>query len=106
MCTDCHNFHRGKGKRLLKTGMPNLCYGCHRKETLNGPVTHAPIALGMCVSCHEPHQSDLPKLKKADAPGMCLGCHEEPKGSIHSAENRKACLKCHNPHASSNRYLL
>ncbi len=67
---------------------------------------HPPYAQGMCQVCHSsetPGANDLAQ----EAPESCYTCHkDEPKAYMHSPASLGACLLCHSPHESENKFLL
>lgn len=77
---------------------------CHTSMG-KGKFVHGPVAAGDCTFCHIPESKH--KLKPiADVGKVCQECHGAlfAIGSGHSKED-KSC-SCHDPHQSSNRYLL
>ena len=96
---------------LEKNTDPAKCVGCHGDKT-KGKFVHSAMATG-CLSCHEIRVNKSAthvKLVKATAVKVCLQCHSDKdvaqvKGRIHSPAIR-GCIKCHDPHTSSNKNLL
>jgi predicted CXXCH cytochrome family protein len=87
------------------------CLECHADKS-KGKAVHSAIAAG-CTVCHEIRVSkDITRVKlTATTPyALCLTCHAEKnaaeiKGTVHSPAVRE-CLKCHDAHASENKYEL
>ncbi len=120
-CTECHDPHSGKNKRMLKSVGVALCASCHKKEEFDGKVVHKPVAEGKCEACHQPHASDNPALLNKKATETCLECHKKIAEGPHvmSGFSRKGhplgneaqtapdplrpgktfyCAGCHEPH--------
>jgi predicted CXXCH cytochrome family protein len=89
------------------------CTGCHA-ALLRRKNVHNPAGEGDCLSCHEqdparfhPIQKKSMRLQAAGAT-LCYRCHESksnlklPHGPLAAGE----CTPCHDPHHSSNRFLL
>ena len=116
-CTTCHTGidaktvpHKksGAAKYGLSAEQPDLCYGCHARETFEKKTVHAALAMG-CTSCHNPHSSNTAKLLLSEAPGLCFTCHDKTlfsKKTIHAPVAGGLCLTCHVPHASDEVALL
>ena len=97
----------------LKSGVPDLCYQCHKKlkEKLSSSHVHFPFKQGKCLNCHSAHASDLNVLMKDDTNALCLSCHEGirnliKKGTEHGALKKGVCTDCHYGHGGENKYLL
>lgn len=97
----------------LKSGMPELCYQCHKKlkDDLNSAYVHFPFKQGLCSSCHNPHTSNIKGLLNGEINALCLGCHKDirnllSKASVHSALKDGRCTDCHYAHSGENKYLL
>ncbi len=67
-----------------------------------------------CVSCHVGHANGNDKQLAKPSPDLCLGCHaallESSPGKkapyTHAPVVKGLCLKCHDPHGSSNSNLV
>jgi predicted CXXCH cytochrome family protein len=87
------------------------CLECHADKA-KGKSVHTAISSG-CTSCHEIRVNrDVTRVKliTTTAYGLCLTCHKdknaaEIKGTVHKPAVRD-CLKCHDPHASDNKFQL
>jgi predicted CXXCH cytochrome family protein len=95
------------------------CSGCHDAHSANQPkrlpdFSHGPYDARLCSACHPAPLDGKVRLTAANANALCYGCHEELKTEIDSAKSRHkllsqsdtACLECHDPHASNQRYIL
>ncbi len=91
---------------------------CHRSLD-EGAFTHAPFGEGRCRPCHKGSATRHPdgtgaefSLAFGGGGGLCYSCHREfeeevnKSGSVHLPVEEGACLRCHDPHASSFRGLL
>jgi len=66
---------------------------------------HAPYAKKQCTGCHTPMTNTL----IAAVPELCFGCHKmalKEKRYVHAPSLAGFCRLCHDPHSSSNPYLL
>ncbi|MBW2733760.1 MAG: hypothetical protein JRH20_15335 [Deltaproteobacteria bacterium] len=94
--------------------------GCHEKlVTPKEKFVHGPIGVGSCRPCHRPlieglagpwHKKGQMEIPVAKAK-LCLPCHSEIERARklrfkHKPVNRANCGYCHDPHASTERYLL
>jgi DmsE family decaheme c-type cytochrome len=113
-CIECHSPHHAKeGEFLLKTGAPQLCYGCHQdvRAQFARPFHHrVNEGLMQCNDCHSPHGTFRPKQLRTNAAGdiVCLNCHSEKQGPFvyqHQAL-LEGCAACHTPHGSTNARML
>ncbi|RMD48596.1 MAG: hypothetical protein D6830_06570 [Ignavibacteria bacterium] len=128
-CTDCHMPHNSHEKYLLKEKAPQLCYECHddkAEEIDSAKVVHKVINQKQsCVECHNPHATNTETLLKKTGSDLCFECHDrtykdkETKRKIKNIKNivvnaktphppvaEGECVTCHNPHYSSNNFLL
>ena len=128
-CTNCHNPHNSKERKLLVEETGTLCLTCHNamKEqlaTLN--VKHDALTQGaQCANCHNPHGANVEHLLIQMPMQLCLQCHakddivdhdgkkltnmkrlldQNPKH--HGPVAAEDCSACHNPHAGKNFRLL
>jgi predicted CXXCH cytochrome family protein len=96
---------------LEKNADSAKCLECHA-EKAKGKNVHTAISTG-CTSCHEIRvNKDVTRVKliTTTPAALCFSCHAdkspaEIKGTIHQPAVRD-CLKCHDPHASDNKYQL
>lgn len=54
-CTECHNPHIAKNKKLLENNGQDLCLKCHYKEDVLRNEMHDGIGETDCAECHNPH---------------------------------------------------
>ena len=96
---------------LDKNTPPEKCAECHADKA-KGKFTHSAIAMG-CTSCHEIRvNKDVTRVKliTTTPQALCLTCHADHnaadlKGKVHPPAVRD-CVKCHDPHASDNKFQL
>lgn len=93
-CTTCHDPH-----------------GSNTPKMLRGNV-HQPVALRQCDKCHNP-PSPAGMTMKASGAELCGTCHAEQiarmvgRSQVHWAmAGERACLTCHDPHASASGKLV
>jgi predicted CXXCH cytochrome family protein len=106
-CTFCHNSHSSDNKFLLARTGPKLCFDCHEDFLTRARVKHP--AVENCSACHFSHQSNERLLLVKESQQLCYGCHVRQdmvdlKG--HAGMGDASCLKCHDPHSGTDRYLL
>ena len=126
-CLNCHNQHSSNEEKLLDLTPQNLCVSCHddmqnkidKATTVHGAITDK----RSCINCHSPHASNEKKFLIKDVKTLCLSCHDrtyttgprkvanisqilEKSKNIHGAIEKVGCVGCHDPHASSNPFLL
>lgn len=116
-CMSCHSIHHPDPKSAhLNVKTPQaLCQSCHPTTAATmreKPFTHRPVIGVMeCTSCHDPHgrpgRESLKLTRSGELP--CLSCHSEKRGPFvfeHptglAADSASDCLRCHEPHGSSN----
>ncbi len=94
-CTQCHDPHGSSQPALLQDHV------------------HPPVAGGTCGQCHEAPDSPTPFATKRPGLELCKGCHADMVNAVLSkrylhwpAADKKACVNCHNPHASKQEKLL
>ena len=120
-CATCHSIHHADAKTAHLNTKPthDLCQSCHPSVAAmlrEKPFTHRPVNNVMeCTSCHDPHgrqgRESLKLTRAGELP--CLSCHSEKRGPFvfeHppalASDGATACLKCHEPHGSSNPKML
>jgi predicted CXXCH cytochrome family protein len=128
-CTNCHNPHGGKQRKLLIDETVALCTSCHGdvgEYIAAAKVKHNAVTTdAKCANCHNPHGSRVEKLLVTLPFDLCLRCHS--KEGMRSADGRsmvnmkawlqqnpdwhapvkaKDCSACHRPHGSPNFRLL
>jgi predicted CXXCH cytochrome family protein len=132
-CETCHDVkikeHTENGTLglMLVEKVPELCYTCHDGlktilDTIQN-VHPAIISVKSCTICHSPHSSSEKKLLVTEEKKLCLSCHNKDFTSdgkktvniekllsnskvIHPPLQSEGCVVCHQPHGSSNNYLL
>ena len=113
-CEMCHALESDTPRLVRATGA-RLCSMCHKdypraKDTL----VHDPVAQGDCSACHVPHASEAAGLLADGVEAGCLGCHADIGERLHSSksahpfsfEDGGSCTVCHQPHSSTEEYLL
>lgn len=132
-CANCHQVdlreHTENGARglMLVADVPELCFTCHTDLRQNldtlGNVHQAVVIENKCTNCHSPHSSEEKNLLLTGQKKLCLSCHNKDVSEdgkkmvnikklitvskvIHPPVNNGGCIVCHQPHASSNNYLL
>ncbi len=108
-CTKCHNPHQSPNKFQLRAEGSDLCFLCHKKDTIEGgKFVHGPVAAN-CGTCHNTHQSQFPKLLFAKGNDVCFSCHSDKADAMKSskfvhAPVQDSCINCHSPHSGSYEY--
>ena len=126
-CLNCHNQHSSNEEKLLDLTTQNLCLYCHtdmQKKMDNSTTVHGAITdKRSCINCHSPHASNEKRFLVKDTKTLCLSCHDrsytngskkienigqvlQKSKNIHGAIDKVGCTGCHDPHASSNPFLL
>lgn len=69
------------------------------------PGEHGPYAAKLCSACHDAAATNA---LVAPAEQLCLRCHalDTTKVYVHGPLASGGCLVCHDPHRSTNRFLL
>lgn len=88
------------------------CSECH-EDILEGAVRHTPAADG-CLACHvfEKVNDGTSVSVAVSGPELCLTCHGELEPAVRGALDAPhapvvdGCANCHDPHSSSEDYLL
>ena len=93
-----------------------ICLKCHSASST--PVlqfwsasTHANSDVS-CSDCHELHKGPQQKVSRKEMAELCYGCHQQVRMqfaqfSHHPVpEDKISCVDCHNPHGSTQEYLL
>ncbi len=126
-CLNCHNQHSSNEEKLLDLTPQNLCVYCHddiQKKIDKATTVHGAINdKRSCINCHNPHASNQKNFLVKDAKTLCLSCHDrtyttgprkidnisqtlQKSKVVHQAIDKVGCVGCHDPHASSNPFLL
>jgi predicted CXXCH cytochrome family protein len=132
-CETCHDVkikeHTENGTKglMLTEKVPELCYTCHEGlkailDTIRN--VHAAVnSAKSCTNCHSPHSTVEKKLLISEEKKLCLSCHNRDVSAngkkivninkqltnakfIHPALENDGCVVCHQPHGSSNNFLL
>lgn len=106
-CLSCHDPHQTTVKKLVKKAGKEMCFECHDDPKEKSKFVHS--GLEDCYACHLPHAGPEEKLLVKNAAKLCFDCHETKdmeavKG--HAGMGDTACLKCHEHHAGSDKFLL
>jgi len=116
-CLSCHSIHAGvrSDSHLLAKDSLALCASCHESQAASfagKPFAHRLGKSGMsCVSCHNPHSTAIRTgvLRAGSDEIACLSCHTEKKGPFvfeHGEGSFTDCMRCHQPHGSTNPRML
>jgi len=127
-CTNCHNPHNSKQKKLMAGAMPGICVECHTgiKNAMASAHKHeAMTSESSCSNCHSPHASNVEHLLSRLPFDQCVGCHNKDgmkdeagkpltnykklldENQVHHAPVAgKDCSSCHKPHGGDNFRLL
>ena len=98
--------------RVLSAAGDPACMECHAviQAELSRGGSHLAGVPG-CIGCHVDHQQqtapkEVPHYLRAAPVALCGGCHEDigHKEFVHQPV-KMDCTLCHNPHATSRRYL-
>ena len=98
--------------RAAAAGPSDVCLACHVSEpTLAANGGHAP---GIdCVTCHDDRRPGRVGRRHRKIPTDCTShhtpsaaTHPVPPNELGPARLRRACLRCHDPHGSSNAHLI
>jgi predicted CXXCH cytochrome family protein len=128
-CTNCHNPHNSREKKLLHAEMVEQCTGCHRgirQQIVGARVKHTAVTTAdKCSNCHNPHAANIEKLLIQLPFDLCVTCHS--KDGMRSADGKsmtnfkawlaankewhepikaKDCSACHRTHGGENFRLL
>ncbi len=118
-CTACHDPHGARHPRLQRVALS--CFPCHQPFPAASRI-HEPLKAGACGKCHNPHSADDRALLAPAGNELCASCHPEShsrhtdvvsQGTITRVsedfprdKGRLACVGCHAPHQSNEKYLL
>lgn len=126
-CLNCHNQHSSNEEHLLDLTTQNLCLYCHddmQKKMDKATIVHGAVTdKRSCLNCHNPHASGEKKFLVKDVKTLCLSCHDrtiangtqritnisqvlQKSKNVHGAIEKAGCTGCHDPHASTNPFLL
>jgi predicted CXXCH cytochrome family protein len=126
-CLNCHSQHSSNEEKLLDLTPEKLCLSCHddmQKKMDKASIVHGAIAdKRSCINCHSPHASNQKYFLAKDTKTLCLSCHDrtyttgprkvnnisqilQKSKNVHGAIEKVGCVGCHDPHASTNPFLL
>lgn len=132
-CQTCHDINikehseNGTLGLMLVEKVPELCFNCHdglKSELDTIKNIHGALKEKKgCINCHSPHSSTEKKLLVSEERELCLSCHDQDVTAngkkvrnikkllatskvIHPPLKSDGCVVCHQPHGSSNNYLL
>jgi predicted CXXCH cytochrome family protein len=91
---------------------PGVCGRCHERQAALavGAGGHAPIL--DCTTCHEERRPGVFGRGHRAIPKSCtshhtaVATHPPPTATPQPAQLRRSCLKCHDPHGSTNAHLV
>jgi predicted CXXCH cytochrome family protein len=104
-CENCHNGHFGSHANLLRSSVPDLCFGCHQSQADALELEYSHAVLEDCLDCHTPHHHRSDIAAKA----LCSECHDFDDEDFlveHDPEDIDSCVDCHNPHGSDEEFML
>jgi len=112
-CKSCHGSGTGPDAFVIKGGVTDLCYKCHRAiKNDNMELAYHGHLEGdkSCSNCHNPHTSSAEFLLAADQSVLCLRCHfNDPQHKNREAyltHDAMDCSMCHAPHGADNESYL
>lgn len=128
-CTMCHDQKTKETRVGVLSPAEKVCMPCHSDsidQWKKNDYQHGPTAMGACTACHDPHGSSHEYFLKMETTDLCSSCHEDTASKPHlitffgggaghpvyrkdnpfSPGTEFNCASCHNPHGSSNRYVL
>ena len=95
------------GLHPIRVAPDNNCLECHADHA-NAPYVHAPVKQG-CLECHTiaDREDATYILLKPSKAMICRNCHESKQQlRTHFPYGSEMCLRCHNPHTSTDSRLL
>lgn len=115
-CLICHDLNSEKIKKAhFSADLTGInCFNCHYthaadKKGLLKESVHQPFAEAMCDACHSINAQAKIEVR-AKMRETCLICHSELVAKDdtvkHPGFEMSECVDCHNPHTSSQRWLL
>jgi predicted CXXCH cytochrome family protein len=128
-CTNCHNPHNSREKKLLHEEQTAQCFDCHKDikaAVETAKVKHGALTVRRkCANCHNPHGANIVKLLAAMPFDQCVSCHSvddmkdwngvtltnykkqlEENLVWHKPVAAKDCSACHRTHGGDNFRLL
>lgn len=107
-CEDCHGDR--KARMTLAVDTRTVCRKCHEDFGKKWNHWHGPAAVWACSQCHASHQSKHAALLHRPGSKMCATCHDTTAVAFKASDEAHAaeedCVRCHNPHGGTDRYLL
>lgn len=92
----------------LAPGATCITSGCHT-EFVTARHVHGPVSVASCDACHGDDVGGHVYPLKRQGNATCTFCHavaDSPGKVQHAAITDEGCTSCHNPHASTAKYLL
>ena len=107
----CLSCHVGEDGLILKQWDDGPCASrCHEDMLTRARKLHGPLNLGDCSACHQHHESDFPRLLRIAPEKLCARCHAVLDRLSARAHGQppygRACLDCHDPHSSDDRFFV
>lgn len=131
LCSACHPAPVDGKVGLTAGSVDSLCYNCHSnfKAEMEGAGSRHKLlseSTRSCMECHDPHAANQEYDLKKPAQELCVSCHDEKPATAGTGEMtaqgerqylklsskyvhepaKKACLICHNAHASEHQKEL
>jgi predicted CXXCH cytochrome family protein len=121
LCLECHAAEKkdlgpAHGNQPLGN---SKCSGCHDAHSSDFPkripeFMHGPYGAKLCSACHPAPVDGKIQLAASDVDTLCYKCHTHFKGEMTGTKSRhkllsqsnRACMECHDPHASNQEYNL
>ncbi len=107
-CEDCHGDPNAGV--MLAVDSRTLCRKCHEDFGKEWSHWHGPAAVWACSQCHASHRSEYAGLLHRPGSKLCAACHDITAAEFKASDEAHAaegdCLRCHDPHGGTDRYLL
>ena len=105
-CSECHNPHQSKLKKLLIKKSQDLCLSCHDQALIVTDKIHKEIKEESCTTCHSAHGGNNNYSLLA---GSCYECHDNYEKEfkfLHAPVASDNCSQCHSSHKTDKPKLL